>query len=621
MTTQCIHTAVLDNFQAATHSIIKDFVLEPGLTEIQRLARIAVIHAVLDAPEGNLGTYTNALLDILTGGNAKEHYAEAKEAVCAVRSLRVSHQAIISDDFQLNDFGLDLVQHIAEAVTHLMPERFQPMTNCIEAPDHSSFTTLNIEQTAVVKTNLVKNGLGISRKRAPAFFKAMDALWTQQYKLNEDIMSMMNLPQEFMARQFMLGINPAFADTFSYRFTIDSRGRVYARGIIATPQGDGFSKAVLNLGFTKALGEKGLNALCIHYANVSGRDKLSLIKRIEWAKTHGIDLATSMVLADGDFELIKQLSHFEDDKDVFEMYAAAMDFFRAMHTDDPTTYQSSLVCHQDATNSGFQFGAALLGDRATAESTNLLASHYTEAPKDLYKLVAISMLNHLPENLVLTWAPYITRRSVKKVVMVTGYGAGKKTQLKAFGEGLEKIGQGHLVAQMADVQNALSKALEDNASALLKLSTVMKGHAKSTTEEIKWITEDGFMVKHDYQEEESYGSGKYKVVATRFAGTDAGKNASALPPNFIHSIDGNMLRKASIMAREKAIQFVPIHDSFGTHACDFFDLGRLLRAAFIEIMQYDWYHNFCGVNNFEPKLKNNRNFDIYEVRKSTYMFS
>ena len=613
-----INTAVLNNFQTATHSIIKDFVLAEGLNEDQRLARIAVIHSVIESPENPIA-YIQHLHNILTDGNASAKLCG--QAMAAARQLEVSHMHIVSSDNQLNEFGMQLIRAIAEAVTLITPESFLPMHNCSEAPSFSNFTTMNIEGTATVKTNLFKNGLQLSRKRAPTFFAGMDALWTQQYRLNQDIMELVNLPVDFENTRMRIGFSPAYAESFSFRYTADSRGRVYARGFLATPQGDGFSKAVLNLAHAKPLGTKGLNALAIHYANVAGNDKLSLEDRINWSRQDGMGLAIRMGEAEGDFVAIKELSGFSDDKDVFEMYAASQEWFRASVAPDSTKFESSLVCHQDATNSGFQFGAALMGDKDAAESTNLLASHYSQAPQDLYKRVARSMISHLDEAMITTWACVINRKSVKKVVMVTGYGAGKKTQLEAFVEGLEKIGANHLIDQADQLTDALSNALADNANALLQFTAAMKAHAKAIEGKIEWITEDGMLVRHDYQEMEAYGTGKYKVVATRFAGTDEGKNASALPPNFIHSIDGNMLRKGAVKAQQANIDFVPIHDSFGTHACDFFKLGRVLRESFIEVMRYDWYNNFCQFNDVEPKVRNRNEFDITDVRKSTYMFS
>lgn len=59
---------------------------------------------------------------------------------------------------------------------------------------------------------------------------------------------------------------------------------------------------------------------------------------------------------------------------------------------------------------------------------------------------------------------------------------------------------------------------------------------------------------------------------------------TAIPPNFIHSLDASHLMMTVNAALDEGIdQFAMVHDSFGTHAEDAPKLARILREAFIEL--------------------------------------
>lgn len=65
-----------------------------------------------------------------------------------------------------------------------------------------------------------------------------------------------------------------------------------------------------------------------------------------------------------------------------------------------------------------------------------------------------------------------------------------------------------------------------------------------------------------------------------------GHNAqkAPFPPNFIHSLDAAHLMLTINRCRQLGIEdFVAVHDSFGTHACDVAKLGRALRDSFMQL--------------------------------------
>jgi len=59
---------------------------------------------------------------------------------------------------------------------------------------------------------------------------------------------------------------------------------------------------------------------------------------------------------------------------------------------------------------------------------------------------------------------------------------------------------------------------------------------------------------------------------------------TAFPPNFIHSLDAAHLMLTINRCQQLGVEdFVAVHDSFGTHACDVAKLGRALRDSFMHL--------------------------------------
>lgn len=486
---------------------------------------------------------------------------------------------------------------------------------------------------------IVKNRSNQTRASMPQAVAALDVLFSQAYRLNPVIMNLKHLPMDikisnnYAAKLVMLKNQPAFEDTFHFRYTLDARGRVYARSLIVTPQGSSFDKAALNFAEAKPLGNYGMQALMIHYANCSGHDKLSFIDRMKWARAAGIAKASKMKQAEGDWRKIKPL--IEDKKHQFEEYAAAIDFYYACECEQmegtAALYLSALVTHQDATNSGFQFGAALTGDRQTADDVNI-TNLYTknQKPGDLYGKMATNLNDilstvELPASCTI---PEIDRKFCKTPVMVTGYGAGIKAVMADISADYPDISEEDLEWLKPHVKEALHRT----ASSMLDLTDVLRKQGETLVtngaEQIIWTAPDGFRIIQSYRTNEAR---QVKLSAKLIAHTnlekgekdpiDETKMATALPPNFIHSIDGQMLRTAALKAHAKDIAFCPIHDSFGTHAATFFDLNWELKAAFIETMEYDWYANFCTLNHLDHEEIRSGDYSPREAAKAAYMFS
>ena len=513
---------------------------------------------------------------------------------------------------------------IAQALLGATPDALMPTTEPHPLDDYAYHR----------EHHLINNRLEMHRADMGTVYDAMDVLYTQGYKLNPVILNLKNLPMDlnvgknYAAKVIALSNSEAFEDEFFFKYTMDSRGRIYARSLIVQPQGASFDKAILNFSEAKPLGKYGLQALMIHYANCSGHDKLSFMDRIKWARSEGHVKALNMVECRGNWLAIEEL--IEDNKHGYEEYAAAIDYLNATRSLDPTTYESALVTHQDATNSGFQFGAALTGDRQTAEDVNITASRSKDtAPADLYKKMAHNLVQELSVTTLLKVLPEIDRKFCKKPIMVTGYGAGIKAVMSDIQEKHPEIDDDLL----AELKPHVLAALEETASSMLQLTDVLRTHGQDLiegtgVEQITWITPDGFKCIQEYRDKSARevklnknNVSYLKLEKGEKDPIDESKMGTALPPNFIHSIDAQVLRTAAIKTKQENIAFCPIHDSFGTHAGSFFILNKLLKESFVETMNWPWYLNFCDSNGLKAQDIRQGDYEVEECLQATYMFS
>jgi len=485
----------------------------------------------------------------------------------------------------------------------------------------------------------------------PQAVEAIRALNNIDYTINPDIALLHNLPSDntidydkrYASRQMDILSTDWLYGKFHFKHTTDYRGRVYSRSVLVTPQGDSFAKASLNFANKKPLGEFGLGALAVHYANCSGHDKLSFADRIAWARREGLAKARKFAEAARDWNLITP--HLEEWKDrdgdklpSFEEYTAGMEFLRATLADDPRLFESSLICHQDATTSGFQFGAALLGDRATAALTNITGDlTKQDKPADLYGEMAKHLIplvkNAAADDVNMAkYLPYINRTFCKKPIMTTGYGAGLKTIMKHIGIFLKECNREDLatVQNLALLQPLVEEALELTASSMLQLSETLRNAGKLLIERgeetFTWTTPDGFTVYHQIRDAShrkiklQRKSGIRALTRGEIDPLDEAKMRTALPPNFVHSIDAQLVRTVALHCQREDIALAAIHDSFGTHAGTFKALNRELRFSFAEVMAYDWFGAFRQANAVQLLIERG-DYVADEAILGTYMFS
>ena len=64
---------------------------------------------------------------------------------------------------------------------------------------------------------------------------------------------------------------------------------------------------------------------------------------------------------------------------------------------------------------------------------------------------------------------------------------------------------------------------------------------------------------------------------------NARKQATAFPPNFIHSLDASHMMLSAVTCHHNSLTFASVHDSYWTHGCDIDKMNDILRQCFVKL--------------------------------------
>lgn len=405
---------------------------------------------------------------------------------------------------------------------------------------------------------------------------------------------------------------------FYFPVTMDTRGRMYYRGGLISPQGVDFCKAACQFAEYKKLGTTGFRAIALHTANVCGMDKVSINKRVKWVQDN--------------WETIMQVQSHRcirkafKGADVFQALVACKELQRLAELEGEWSEKTSnLVCHQDGTCNGLQHMAAITGDRKTAIAVNCVASTYDEEPADVYGIVAEAAVKYA-EGIPLDMINKFGRDMSKNPVMVTSYGAQESTIIantaaylkrkKEDATSAEQVGKAYLDA-ISDVAGAVTQLTD---ALVTRVSYAVEAGKKKFT----WVTADGFKASTVYHDDEQLAVrvGLFHVRKRNVgkAPLDARKTAQAMAPNFVHSIDSTHLRM-TINACDH--ELVSVHDSIGSHPCDYFETARMVREKFALVHNcYDALGDLCeGMDQPKPEFPREGDYNAREALESVYIFS
>ena len=383
---------------------------------------------------------------------------------------------------------------------------------------------------------------------------------------------------KYRAVKLALGIAENYLDeTIYFPHSYDFRGRIYPIPVGLSPQGSDAVKAMLNYKTGEQLTESGEQWCWAYMASLYGEDKIAFDLRIARGK-----------------ELI-DTDYLEADEP-YQFLAHQLEMRRFLA--DPN-YEVKVRIHLDACNSGSQFTSAMTGDLAGCIATNVVPTVNEDGSqdrKDAYLLVAEKAL-HQTKRLILIeqdqeikdvlvfFKELLTekgRKICKTPVMVSNYGGTNFGRMEVIWDSLRefKVDRKWITKKNAAL---FSKIIGDSITGVLsggkafetyihKMNNIIAKKNKSIT----WKTSDGFVVVHS-----KYRELKGKQVSCVLPGArrpttilkksysdklSAAKMKSAISPNFVHSLDAELLRRVALKCQAAGIYNTDwIHDSFGSH--------------------------------------------------------
>ena len=320
-----------------------------------------------------------------------------------------------------------------------------------------------------------------------------------------------------------------------------------------------------------------------------------------------------------------------------------------------------MVVPVDATCSGIQHYSAMLRDEVGGRAVNLVP-HLPR--QDIYQDVAdevIDMLmndqdNPVSQNLIKFG---ITRSMTKRQVMVVPYSGTFQSCMKytraaitdKLNDGQQALWdlndneqeQAHVVKLSQCIWSAISKIVVKSKEAMDWLTSCARIHSAWANKQgtalpsaydksMTWTTPDGFIVIHHQpnqikQQVETSLDGRVRLTYYDNAATLCTNDmASAIAPNFVHSLDACLLRMSVMKALDIGItDFCMVHDSFGVHAgCMKEYIDKCIKPAFIEMYQEDQLKNFAenlpeGVEFKDLPTKGA--LDLSAIQGSEFFFS
>lgn len=429
------------------------------------------------------------------------------------------------------------------------------------------------------------------------------------------------------------GLLKSARDTATMWFPVftDKRNRWYYRGT-PNPQGSDIAKAVLHFHTKKQLGKRGLFWLKVHIANSLGYDKKRMRMRADYVDSIWGRLEAA-------------LDAPEDHAGVWGTdapwcaYSAAWELREAYRSGNPEQYETGIVVHMDATCSGLQHFSAIFRDPIGGKYVNLVDTPGDEK-QDIYTKVAGDAVAGLPNTAVAKWwhEHGIPRSDAKGPVMTYVYGATLLNTSKTLAAGLRKVrdesGMPYELKNLA-VATVAGKALFKGiattvpaAAGGMRWLQMALRTVPDRSKRVTWKSPIGFIVQHDYRREElvrvklrSLGS-VYIGVRELLDECHPAHMKNSISPNFVHNLDATHLSLTALAMKRLGLEFVGIHDSFGTHACDVDHLNYAARDEFVKMYEeHDVLANFLWDIGGTGTLPKKGKLDLNLVRNSEFFFS
>lgn len=453
--------------------------------------------------------------------------------------------------------------------------------------------------------------------------------------------------------------------------SLDFRGRIYPMSSFLSPQGNDLCKSLLTFAQGKPLGSDGARWLAIHGANcmdtTPGGEKVSrmtLDERVQWVLQHSENIVDCA-----------------EDPLTWRMWMQAEEPLQFLafcyewkgYVEEGMEYVCSLPVAQDGSCNGLQHFSAMLRDPIGGEAVNLIP---LDKPNDVYLKIAEKVLEKLTsiasdptsgDALVAgLWlsSGLVNRKLTKRPTMTFSYGSkpygfqdqllnylqsdlGKDTQdsqkewekIKLHftdGEDAIVIDAAALMAQL--IWHSLHEVVVAAFEAMAWFQAAARCVTKSGNP-VQWsVPATGFPVRQEYfiknkKQIETMLAGKViqPVYYLDSPDLDANKQANAISPNIVHSLDAAALELTVCQAMDDGVEaFAVIHDSYGTVPGDMSVLAQATRHSFVklysshdvieELRQQFLAQSPSDGNHILPDPPTKGTLDIGQVLSSLYFF-
>ncbi|XP_025614433.1 DNA-directed RNA polymerase 1A-like [Arachis hypogaea] len=231
----------------------------------------------------------------------------------------------------------------------------------------------------------------------------------------------------------------------------------------------------------------------------------------------------------------------------------------------------------------------------------------------------------------------VDRKLVKQTVMTSIYGVtyiGAREQIKRrLKERESDLDDDELFGTSCYAAKVTLTALEEMFQGVGNIMKWLCDCAKviaSENQPVCWTTSLGLPVVQPYRILGRHIVKTSLQMLTLQRKTDkvmAKRQRTAFPPNFVHSLDGTHMMMTAVACKKEGLNFVGVHDSYWTHACDMDRMNKILGEKFVEPYETPVLENL--LESFQgsfstlmfPPLPERGDFDLREVLESPYFFN
>jgi hypothetical protein len=403
---------------------------------------------------------------------------------------------------------------------------------------------------------------------------------------------------------------------FTYKMC--ERGRVYPSVYFLSPQGAGFSKAMLQFYKSEPLSAEGRKAVQVYLGKLLGLDKMS-----DSINRRGFEVYEEYILKIGKavYEKKKVIPYQELWKGEEALYVLAhcVEYYM-VELRIKETY--NLPVHLDGTCNGLQHISALLRDEDLAAQVNVvggslikkadiyqecvdLARYHLKTQSDEFmdaiKLDSLKLPTEDKLEFLSPWLDYLStfalpRSLAKSAVMTTVYNATARTKLEAIIAEVHKEFKGKLVSHVEcgfNINLVLSRAIYFAVNEVTKAAT--ENYLKNINRAVKALASDAEYVYRTplglavrvpkvpvFIRQKPLKRDGVKCNALKGV-TELDRKAlsNETAPGIVHSIDAaHMIMTTLEMKKETPTAMSLIHDSFGVEPNHYLRLKRTLKETF-----------------------------------------